>query len=199
MNTSQKLLRNSSMTSRMDALTQFIFVPDDILKADATIVLGMSLWERPLARAIDLYRQGLAGRLVLCGGYNPKINAIEALKMYREAISIGIPDSDILVDPDSSNTAENFSNAALLLQANNIGTTRSVVNIVSIHFHSRRALLTAQKVFGNGVQFGTATYPSVHYTSKTWSETEAGRRNVFDEIEKIVRSFPENMMPEGIN
>lgn len=183
----------------MDALTHFIFVPDNVLKADATIVLGMSLWERPLARAIDLYRQGLAGRLVLCGGYNPKIGAIEALKMYREAKSIGIPDSDILVDPDSSNTAENFSNAVFLLQANNIGTTRSVVNIVSIHFHSRRALLTAQKVFGNGVQFGTATYPSVHYTSKTWYETEAGRRNVFDEIEKIARSFPGNMLPEGIN
>jgi len=183
----------------MDALTQFIFVPDDVLKADATIVLGMSLWERPLARAIDLYRQGLAGRLVLCGGYNPKIDAIEALKMYREAKSIGIPDSDILVDPDSSNTAENFSTAVFLLQANNIGITRSVVNIVSIHFHSRRALLTAQKMFGNGVQFGTATYPSIHYTSSTWYETDVGRRNVFDEIEKIARYFPGNKLPEGIN
>lgn len=199
MNTSQEFLHNSSITSQMDVLTQFIFVPDDVLKADATIVLGMSLWERPLARAIDLYRQELAGRLILCGGYNLKIDAIEALKMYRKAKSIGIPDSDILVDPDSSNTAENFSNAAFLLQANNIEITRSVVNIVSIHFHSRRALLTAQKVFGKGVQFGIATYPSVHYMSKTWYETEAGRRNVFDEIEKITRYFPGNILPKGIN
>lgn len=183
----------------MDALTQFIFFPDNVLQADATIVLGMSLWERPLARAIELYRQGLAGKLILCGGYNLKIDAIEALKMYRKAKSIGIPDSDILVDPDSSNTAENFSNAAFLLQANNIEITRSVVNIVSIHFHGRRALLTAQKMFGKGVQFGIATYPSVHYTSKTWYETEAGRQNVFDEIEKIARSFPGNRLPEGVN
>ncbi|RFC31653.1 MAG: DUF218 domain-containing protein [Candidatus Nitrotoga sp. SPKER] len=199
MNTLQGLLHNSSIPSQRDTLTQFIFVPDNVLQADATIVLGMSLWERPLARAIELYRQGLAGKLVLCGGYNLKIDAIEALQMYRKAKSIGIPNSDMLVDPDSSNTAENFSTAALLLQANNIEITRSVVNIVSIHFHSRRALLTAQQVFGKDIQFGIATYPSVHYTSKTWYETETGHRNVCDEIEKITRYFPENRLPEGIN
>jgi uncharacterized SAM-binding protein YcdF (DUF218 family) len=197
MDTLQEHSHDPSQTAQIDALTHFIFVPDNALKADATIVLGMSLWHRPLARAVDLYRQGLSGQLVLCGGYNQKIGAVEALEMYRKAKSIGIPDSDILVDSDSRNTAENFSNAVSLIKANGIEATRSVVNIVAIHFHIRRALLTAQNIFDHGVQFGTVTYPSVYYTSKTWHETEAGRRNVLDEIEKIARYFPGTMLPES--
>lgn len=195
----QEHSHDSTQTAQMDALTHFIFIPDNVLKADATIVLGMSLWHRPLARALDLYRQGLCGRLVLCGGYNQKIKAVEALEMYREARSTGIPDSDILVDSDSRNTAENFSNAASLIKANGIEADQSVVNVVAIHFHIRRALLTAQEIFGNDIQFGAATYPSVHYSSRTWHETETGRRNVFDEIEKIARYFPGTALPECKN
>lgn len=179
----------------MDALTHYIFVPDRILKADTTIVLGMSLWQRPLERALDLHRQGLSGRLILCGGHNPKIRAAEALEMYKAAKSFGIPDSDMLVDPDSRNTAENFYNAAALMKASGIDATRSGVNVVAIHFHIRRALLTAQQTLGNDVQLGIATYPSIHYTHLNWHKTVAGRRNVFDEIEKIARYFPGAPLP----
>ncbi len=187
--------RLQSLRAPLGEVTGFFFPPDNGLHAEFTVVLGMTLWERPLQRALSLYREGRAGRLVLCGGYNPKIGGVEALEMQRAIRDAGIPERDLLVDPHSRNTAENFKNAALLIRECTAGYPPGAINIVSIHYHVRRALLTAQEVFGAGVAVGAVTYPSVHYASDEWFANARGRNDVLQELRKIQRYFPNTVLP----
>ncbi|MTW22775.1 YdcF family protein [Allochromatium palmeri] len=180
-----------------ELVASYLFMDDRELEADFTFVLGMSLWHRPLARAMDLYRQGIAGRLLFSGGYNPRISQCEAVEMYRLARASGVPDSDILLDTEASNTAENFLYASRLLQDRGIATEAITINIVAIHFHMRRAWLTAERVFGAGIRIGLAAYPSVHYSSADWHTSVRGRQDVAAEISKIERYFP-GSLPSGL-
>ena len=51
-----------------ELVTRLLFLPDNPVAADATLVLGMSLWQSPLKAAVRLFRGGSAGTLVFSGG-----------------------------------------------------------------------------------------------------------------------------------
>ena len=179
-------------------LSDFLFLSDAPVDAEVTIVLGMTLWRRPLSRALELHRNGQAGRLLLTGGYNAAIDRVEALAMRDAALAAGVSARDLLVDPRARHTGENFVNCRSLIEAHlppNPG--RRSINVVAIGFHMRRALLTAGQVLGPGPRIGTASYPSVHHTPNDWHLTVRGRADVLGEIRKIARYFPD-AVPAGI-
>lgn len=174
----------------VDTLTQLFFYEERKQHADFSIVLGMNLWRRPISVAVEMYHDGLSGKLVLCGGFNNKINKTEAFEMYDFALAAGIPEQDILVDSKSLNTFENITNAYQLIKTDtpNLSTLR--LNVVSIHFHAKRALLTSCKCFDAVKQIESVSYPSLYYDSSNWFESEVGIRNVFTELEKLSIYFP---------
>src|SRR5690606_24650942 len=133
-------------------LSDYLFIPDELFPADFAIVFGMTGWRRPLERALRLYRDGLVRRLVFTGGFNPRIGVAEAEAMAAEALRLGIPQGDFLVDDKATNTAENVANARRLIDADLAG-PHSVI-LVAIHFHLRRVRMTAEKVFPRSIRIG---------------------------------------------
>jgi uncharacterized SAM-binding protein YcdF (DUF218 family) len=162
------------------------FVPDDIFPADLAIVFGISAWQRPVARAVKLYRDGLARKLVFTGGFNKTVQAFEAVEMARAAAAAGVPESDIIVEGRATNTVENVTNAlACIDRAVGIGNVRSVL-LVAIHFHMRRAKAISDLEFPPSVRIGCASYPSIHYSSSDWFHSARGRADVESETEKLI-------------
>lgn len=164
----------------------FLYIKDSELKADATIVLGMTLWQRPLERALMLHRKGLAGRLIFTGGYNKNIGQTEAEAMANAA---NLPEDVFWVEREATNTRENFMRCYDLLKAHGVSEAAKV-NIVAISFHMRRALITAQDIFPEGFTFGTASYPSIHYADDEWHLSERGRQDVQAELAKLASYYP---------
>jgi len=176
------------------ALSDLLFLPDREINADATLILGMTLWQRPLRRALELYRTGAAGRLIFSGGYNAKIGRPEAVVMSEEALRCGIKADDMLVESRSSNTHENLTYCRdMLLENGSSGPCR--VNIVAIGYHMCRAVLTAQAILPAGSIIGTASYPSIHYSFENWHMSERGRNDVLTEFGKIAAYFPDHIPP----
>lgn len=166
-------------------LAEYLTVPDEVFPADVAIVFGMSAWRRPLERSLALRESGVVRQLLFTGGFNGKIGAVEADEMAREALLRGVPAADILIDPTSTNTAENVENSLLCLERA-IGLDRiSGVLLVAIEFHMRRARITAARRLPAHVRIGTCSYPSIHYAMAGWSSSEIGRRDVLSEIAKI--------------
>jgi len=175
------LLNSREKTTSIDDL----FVPDKIFPADLAIVFGMTSWQRPLARASELYRSGTAQKLLFTGGFNRRIHVVEAKEMARGAIAAGVQSSDILVEPEATNTAANVANAYRCIdQAIGIGNLRSVL-LVAIHFHMRRVKVIVERTFPPWINVGYASYPSVHYSSVDWFRSERGRRDVYSEAKKL--------------
>lgn len=94
---------------------------DALRPADAALVLGARVWPdgRPsrflrerVVVGVELYRRGLVERLLMSGAGLNKEGLDEPETMRRTALELGVPDADILTDPDGVNTWASARGAA---------------------------------------------------------------------------------------
>ncbi len=170
---------------RIPSLKEDYFAADDIFAADVAIVFGVTAWQRACARSVEIYRAGLARKLVFTGGFNAALGAVEATEMAACARSAGVPEADIIVEPHATNTADNVLNARdCIEEAIGLDALNSVL-LVAIHFHMLRVKTIARHVFPERIRIGCASYPSIHYSSCNWEESERGRADVASEARKL--------------
>ena len=113
--------------------------------ADCLIVLGAKLHpDGSMSRslkcrcdaAIDAYRRGVAGTIIVCGGQVKDAPRSEASAMKRYLMDAGIPDEKILQEDQSVNTFENLRNTRAIMDA--CGLKRAA--LVTSDYHLERAL-----------------------------------------------------------
>lgn len=131
---------------------------------DAIIVLGAQVtpdgtpsvqlgWR--LDAAYDAYRQK-AVPVVVCGaqGKDEPMTEAEAMKLYLTAK--GVPEKDILMDPDSFNTNQNLKNAAALLEK--MPEVKKVL-VVTSDYHVPRSLALAKDLGYDACGMGSPCKP----------------------------------------
>lgn len=171
-------------------LSRCFFPPERQARADVAIVFGMSAPERPVARAVEIFRAGLADSLLFTGGHNPRLGQAEALEMARLAREQGVPREAILVEDQALHTEQNVEFSFRLLQ-DRLGVPGGIgsIMILTIQYHLRRAHLAARRRFPGETGLSWSCYPSRHYTAENWFEVAQGRRDVTAEIDKIERYY----------
>lgn len=99
--------------------------------------------------AAELYHAGLFPVVVFSGGNSPttavRFPRGEAVHYREHAMSLGVPDSAILVEAEAGNTGQNVSLSRALL-AENGHAPRSVL-LISKPYMERRAFATCRKVW----------------------------------------------------
>ncbi len=95
---------------------------------------GQGYTER-VERAVELYRQGYAHRLILSSGYVYSLNETDVMKAL--AVSLGVPPAAILSEPRARNTYQNVRFTGEMVRA---AGGRSIL-LVSSPYHMRRCLL----------------------------------------------------------
>ena len=122
---------------------------DDARPADAIIVLGAAaydakpspVFEERIRHGIDLYKRGLAPKLIFTGGYGGVgARFSESQVARRYALRQGVPDKAILIESLSRNTHDNLRQASLLMQQHQLHD----VIVVSDPLHMARALRLAR-------------------------------------------------------
>ena len=107
----------------------------------ADVIVGFGNFNTNIARrAAELYRQGLAPVVLFTGGLGRNTEGLlpepEAVRFARVAMECGVPEKAILLEPESTNTAENILFTRRLLEARGIPHKR----ILGVHqpFMERR-------------------------------------------------------------
>ena len=94
----------------------------------------------------ELYRAGLFPTLVFTGGNSPTTAAVfprgEAAHFREHALTLGVPDSAILLEPNAANTGQNITFSRATLTA--AGITPATVLLVSKPYMERRSFATAR-------------------------------------------------------
>jgi vancomycin permeability regulator SanA len=137
-------------------LAQMVFfgTTDYRRPADAAVVFGARVYAtgRPsplladrIATAVELYRTGLVGTLVMSGGDGAD-GFNEARVMRDEAIAAGIDPAAILVDPAGNTTEATVDNSLVLLASRGGGSGQPSVIAVSQAYHLPRI----QLAYANG-------------------------------------------------
>jgi uncharacterized SAM-binding protein YcdF (DUF218 family) len=116
---------------------------DEAAPADAIVVLGAAQYDctpspvlaQRLDHALELYRDGVAGQIVVTGGKREgdRCTEAETSKGYLQAA--GVPSSDITREDGGSNTWESLAAAANTLRSE--GMTKAV--LVTSGYHALRA------------------------------------------------------------
>jgi len=105
-----------------------------------TGIASMTLADR-VATGVDLYKRGLADRLLMSGaqGSNEPVN--ETVVMRELAIDAGVPASAVAVDPSGFNTDATVRDTVPMLRAGEAG----AVAVVSDFYHLPRIKLAYQR------------------------------------------------------
>ena len=107
----------------------------------ADVIVGFGNFNTNIARrAAELYRQGLAPKVLFTGGLGRNTEGLlpepEAIRFAKVAMECGVPAEDILIEDQSTNTKENIEFTRCLLEERGIPHDR----ILGVHqpFMERR-------------------------------------------------------------
>lgn len=92
--------------------------------------------------AVELYKEKYAPKLLFSGGINHGNNVNESQVMKEIAMSLGVPQEDILLESVSTSTYENMLFSKKLLVEKNM----DHILLVTEPFHLPRAILVARKL-----------------------------------------------------
>ena len=138
---------------------------DVAAKADVIVVLGAAQYDgRPspvlkarLDHAVQLYKNGLAPRLLFTGGRREGDAVSEAVAGQRYSLKQGVPASAIMLESTSRTTLASIRGAALMLRTDTTAELPRVL-LVSDPFHMLRLTVLAR-------MYGMAPMPSPTRTS----------------------------------
>lgn len=118
--------------------------------ADAILVLGAKVYangalsealRERVETGVELYKQGLAPKIIMTGGIDPQNGQSEPLAMKKWAMQGGVPEEAILIDEAGNNTIASIENTRLLMETTEI----KKVLAVSHYHHLTRIKLLATK------------------------------------------------------
>ena len=140
---------------------------DEACPADTAVVLGAAapngkvspVYRERLNHAIGLYEKGLVRYILVTGGTADGNTVSDALAAKNYAMSQGVPESDILLEDQSTITEENLGYAKRIMDENGLRTAL----IVSDPLHMKRAMLMADDygLTAYSSPTGTSMYKSV--------------------------------------
>ena len=152
---------------------------DDRTPADAIVVLGAAQYngtpspalQRRLDHALDLYRDGLAPEIVLTGSKQPDDRFTEAFAGYKYLVDAGVPEGDLRLVDDGSNTWESLAAAKRVLRDEG---SNSVI-LVSDRYHNRRLQSIARELGLDATVSSTGNSPTVRQVVNETARVSVGQ------------------------
>lgn len=164
------------------AITQFLFVEDPPEPVDLCFVLGCPTATN-MDPAIALHIRGWAP-LIMISGHGPVPQLVPEAILFKDyALARGIPQAAIMIETKATNTLENFTFSASIIEREIGWKHIRCVALVSKPYHARRALMTARRHWPTHLRF--IMQPSLRpddLPAETWWHTEGGRAHVLREL-----------------
>lgn len=120
-----------------------------VKRSDCIIVLGAKVWPDGrmshtllfrCEKALEAWREGVAPRIIVCGGQTEGEPETEAAAMARWLEEKGVPSEDILREDKSADTRENLKNARAFMAGNGLNTAAMCTS----DYHLTRAMWLAK-------------------------------------------------------
>jgi len=181
------------MRKGFESITEFIFMEDEMEKADVILIPGGSHKEL-IQRAAELYKQGYADYILPSGGANSKLesHSTEFDFLKDEALRLGVPSEAILKEDKATHTFANAELSYEVCKSNNISMDKVI--LVCKNFHARRAYLTYKINFPQNTKIIVQSIvDGKGITKENWMYTEANRNRVMSEVMKIGKYFQEHI------
>jgi uncharacterized SAM-binding protein YcdF (DUF218 family) len=171
-------------------MTNLLFegIEDDNKPGDCIFVVGSSTAVRyRLPKAVELYKEGRAGKILFSGGVKWKGSEFpEAITLKNEAMALGVPEKDLLIEDISLHTLENVLASLLVLdRAFHLYRIERLL-VVTTTYHMRRLHLTLKTYMPKWIKFTLCPVNDQTTRKNNWFLSEKGRKRVQTESLKII-------------
>lgn len=163
------------------AVEDFLVVNQEPKNADFIIVLGGDPSSR-VAQGVRLYQSGYVDKILLTGGTHSYHTAdTKAQIMKRQALRLGVPEDDILLEEKSLTTEQNAEYSLEIMRAKEF---KSAI-VVTTPYHTRRSSLLFHRFF-TGIELTICASPDGSYGSGKWWRNNYRTKTIVSEYLKLV-------------
>ncbi|WP_367617921.1 YdcF family protein [Shouchella clausii] len=171
---------------------------DDGKSGDCIFVPGSSrAVEYRVPKAVDLYKQGRARKLLFSGGVSwDETKTPEAVLMKAKALSLGIAAKDILVEDRSLHTKENVLASLLVLdRAIDLHRIKRLL-LVTASYHMPRVYLMMRTYMPSWIEYSLCPVDDYTTTAENWHLSPFGRKRVETEARKLISYVQQGIIKE---
>lgn len=165
-------------------ISEYLFCEDELAPADLLILFGGKRLERA-DRAAELYKAGMARRILITGGDKREIGVCEAERLKEHCVTLGVPAEAILVECESVNTMENVRLSVALVEETFGWKNLNNVILVSAPYHLRRIKQAVAHYIPRSVKLTCYPDTRTDVTRENWWHTPEGQNLVYRELEKV--------------
>ena len=160
-------------------------VTDPLEHSDVIVAISGDAGPR-VETAVALWKEGYAPRILFSGAALDPASVSSAEIMKREAVQQGVPESAILVEPDSSTTEENATLVAALMRRESL---RSAILVTSPYHQRRAAYLFARAFAPAGLVFHNHPANDPDWDPNTWWLYRGSRQVALVEMAKLAATM----------
>jgi len=152
-------------------------------KSDAIIVLGGEMNGERTRKGAELYREGIAPKMMLSDGTKMSWRTAAIREMYDLAVLEGVPESSLLKEERSRSTYENALFTRELMEQQGL---RSAV-VVTSDWHMKRSAFVFDKVYqGSGIELHYCGAPDDRSDFDAWWKDGEKQQVVLSEWAKTL-------------
>ncbi|RDU37804.1 YdcF family protein [Neobacillus piezotolerans] len=171
-------------------LTNVLFggIEDDGERGDCIFVAGSNkAVQYRLPKAVQLYNEGRAGKILFSGGVTwPGTDFPEAIMLKNEALALGVPEEDILVEDQSLHTKENVLASLVTLDRTFYLHKINRLLVVTTAYHMRRMHLTLKTYMPPWIGYTLCPVKDNNTNDDNWFLSDIGRNRVETEAQKLI-------------
>ncbi|GEL77607.1 YdcF family protein [Tenuibacillus multivorans] len=190
-----ELDRENLTDEQMDNLL-YSGIKDDGKSGDCIFVPGSSkAVQIRLPKAVQCYEKGRAKKILFSGGVTWEgFDSPEAVLMKDEAIKLGVPEEDILLEDKALHTKENVLASLLVLdRAFYLHHIKRLI-VVTTSPHMRRFHMTLKTYMPNWIDYSLCPANDLKTRKDNWFLSDVGRRRVENEAKKIIDYVKEGVL-----
>ncbi|MFD0274668.1 YdcF family protein [Kitasatospora sp. NPDC127111] len=140
------------------------------------------------AETADLFLRGLVKQIVFTGGPNPSrpdhFPRGEAVHFAEHAISLGVPENAVLIEPKARNTGQNIAFSRQMLA--DAGMVVSSVLLVSMPYMERRAYATCRQVWPEVDAVCASTPMDLHDYVKSIGDDQLVIDSLVGDLQRVI-------------
>lgn len=160
---------------------------DDLEIGDCIFVFGNKthLIER-VSKAVDLYQQKRAPKIIFSGGLGKDCEVPEAILMSEYAQKLGVPKQDIIIETDSNNTTENILCSLVVLERTLLLQNINRLLIVTNRTHIKRCMLTLSRYMPRWIKYSYCYDDNDLTNEMNWTSNKEIKEKMFREVRNMI-------------
>ncbi len=158
----------------------YLVIDQPPVPADAIVVFSGDRGVR-MEKAAELFRNGYAPKILISGGEVYE-GLVMAEVMKDHGLSLGIPESAMLLEKQASSTFQNAEYTCDILRNN--GMDQALV--VTSDFHTRRTLWSLDRLYAPaGIRYSIIAADDPEFTKEAWWSSNKSAMNTLKEYIKM--------------